>query len=147
MSEKTNKTVKATEEKPDLVIDATDSAVGRVASFAAKQALLGKTVAVVNCREAVVTGKRNSVILEYRDIRQKGGASLNGPFYPKHPQKIVKRMVRGMLSYKMGRGADALKRVKCYDTVPKEFEALKKPFAHGTVSTKSIKLWDLSREI
>jgi large subunit ribosomal protein L13 len=36
----------------------------------------------------------------------------------------MKRTIRGMLPYKRPRGADALKRVKCYVGVPVEFANL-----------------------
>lgn len=131
----------------EIVIDANNATLGRLSSYVAKKALLGKKIAIVNCDEAVVSGKRNSVIVEYREMRKKGGASLKGPFFPKIPEKIVKRTIRGMLSYKQGRGREALKRIKCYNDVPKEFEASQKIIAGKPKMIKTIKLKDLSRQI
>lgn len=126
-----------------LVIDAKGATVGRIASFAAKQSLLGKEVKVVNCNEAVVTGNKKTVIAEYRVMRQRGGSSLKGPFYPKSPERIMKRTIRGMLSYKQGRGRDAFSRIKCYNTTPAELEAaektrLAKPLNSRTLTLKQI---------
>ena len=39
-----------------IVIDATDLLLGRFAGYAAKQALLGKEIRVINCEKAVVSG-------------------------------------------------------------------------------------------
>ena len=89
-----------------IVIDGKNAILGRLASYVVKQALLGKEIAIVNCNEVVISGKPKSVIKEYQEKRQRGGSSLKGPFFPKSPERIVKRTVRGMLSYKQGRGRE-----------------------------------------
>ena len=122
-----------------IVVDASNMVLGRLASYAAKQALLGKSVIIVNCDNAVLTGSKANVIAEYEDIRKKGGASLRGPFFPKHPDRMVKRTVRGMLSYKQGRGEAALKRVICYNDTPKEYESSKKKIQSISAENKTIK--------
>ena len=137
-----------TEEKlHEIVIDAKNAVLGRLASFAAKQALMRKKVIILNCAEAIVTGRRGSVIKEYRDIRKKGGSSLMGPFFPKNPERIVKRTIRGMLSYKQGRGEAALERIICYNHVPEKYQNAKKILAGKEKKTNTTKLGDLSREI
>jgi len=133
--------------KPTLFIDASGSVAGRVASHAAKQALLGKTIAVFNCEKVVITGNRNTTIREYREIRHKGGASLNGPFYPKHPDRIIKRMVRGMLRYTKGRGEAAFSRVRCFNGVPVEFKDAKTIKLTKQINTRTITLHDLGKEM
>jgi len=130
-----------------IVIDASNTILGRIASNAAKQALLGKSVIIVNCNDAIVSGSKANIIAEYEDIRKKGGASLKGPFFPKQPDRIVKRTIRGMLSYKHGRGEAAFARIRCYNTVPKEHEAAKKTSFASVKNTKTIKLADLSSYI
>lgn len=136
------------EQKKILVLDGKDMVLGRLASYAAKQALLGKEIIVVNCNEIVITGRPRTTILEYKDSRQRGGASLNGPFFPKYPERIVKRTIRGMLSYKQGRGRDALKEIKCYNEIPPEFEKTEKVLIEKPKKgVRTIKLKDLSKEI
>ena len=109
-----------------IIIDATNATFGRLASFAAKQALLGKSVTIVNCKQAIITGNRATIMREFKIMRNRGGASQNGPIYPTNPERILKRAIRGMLPYKQGRGADAFDKIRCYNTTPKEFEAAKK---------------------
>lgn len=130
-----------------IIVDATDAPAGRVASFAAKNSLLGNKIIIVNCDKAVVTGKRRSVINEFAEARTRGGSSLRGPNYPKHPFKLLKRMVRGMLPYKQERGRTALKNVICFNNTPKEFESAKKVTLVRELRTKAIALDDLSREM
>jgi len=59
----------------------------------------------------------------------------------------MKRTIRGMLSYKKGRGGDAFKRIMCYVGVPREFEKNKKIEAKKENPDKSITLNSLSKEI
>ena len=130
-----------------IVIDGRNALLGRLASFAAKQSLLGKEISIVNCNEVVVSGKPKSIIGEYKEMRDKGGSSLKGPFFPRLPERIVKRTIRGMLSHRQGRGRDALKRIKCYNETPVEFEKSKMVKSGKEKNIKKIKLGDLSREI
>lgn len=132
-------------ERPTLVIDAANTVLGRLASFAAKQALLGKNIIVVNCGEALVTGNPSNIMDEYRIARQRGGASLNGPNFPKHSERLVKRTIRGMLYFRHGRGKDAFKRVKCYNDIPQQFDSQKKQIAAKPLRVKTMKLSEISR--
>jgi large subunit ribosomal protein L13 len=134
-------------ERPKLVIDASDMVLGRIASYVAKQALLGKEVSVVNCENAVVLGRKRSIIDEYKEARQRGGSSLNGPNFPKHSDRLMKRTIRGMLHYNHGRGKEAFKRIRCYIGVPKELESLKQKIPGKQLMTKSMTLKEVSREL
>jgi len=131
-----------------IVIDATETVLGRLASYAAKQALLGKNVAIVNCENAVIKGEKRMIIEEYKRYFLRGGHSLNGPFHIKRsPERILKRTIRGMLDYKYGRGDAALKRIMCYDGVPKEFESAKKVSIKTPTFRKTYKLKELIKEM
>lgn len=102
------------------VINAQDLILGRMASIVAKRALEGETIAIVNVEKAVVTGTWKRVTANYNQKRQRGSVE-GGPFYPRRPDHIAKRTVRGMLPYKRQVGRDALKKVKAYVGVPVEF--------------------------
>jgi len=104
-----------------MIIDATDLILGRLATKAAKAALLGETVTVVNCENAVVTGTKEVVLAKYKRKRSMG-TPAKGPFFPRLPDRFVRRTIRGMLPYKKGKGSDAYKRVMCYISVPDEFK-------------------------
>ena len=130
-----------------IIIDASNAILGRLASFAAKQSLLGKEVVIVNCNDAVITGNRSTTVSTYKEKKGRGGASLNGPMFPRSPERIVKRTVRGMLSYTQERGRSALKRVMCYNKVPAEYEKAEKIIAGKEKKTKTIKLSELGRII
>jgi large subunit ribosomal protein L13 len=104
-----------------IVIDATELIVGRLATFAAKKALLGEEIRIVNTEKAIITGNKVQVFEKYKNLREKG-EPFHGPFFPTKCEAIMKRMIRGMLPYKKGRGRDALKRIKCYNKIPFELK-------------------------
>lgn len=104
-----------------MLIDAKDTILGRLSSYAAKQALLGNKVDVVNCEEAVVSGRKHAILEEYiRRIKRK--APGKGPFFYRRPDMFVRRTIRGMLPFKMARGRTAFKSVKCYVGVPENLK-------------------------
>ena len=104
-----------------MIIDATDTILGRLATYAAKQALLGEDVTIINAEKAIVTGTKRDVIQKYRQKYARGVPS-KGPRIHRSPDRLVRRSVRGMIPHKTPRGRDAFKRVMCYKGVPKEHE-------------------------
>jgi large subunit ribosomal protein L13 len=104
-----------------IVIDASDLLLGRLASYAAKQALLGKTVRIINSENACISGKKNQILKNYNQKRQRGTHST-GPFFPRYPDQIIKRTIRGMIPFKKPRGRKAYKRIRCYIGIPDEFK-------------------------
>jgi large subunit ribosomal protein L13 len=96
----------------DVVVDARDCILGRVASEVAGMAMEGERVAIVNAEDAVITGNEESTMSVYRKRSELG--SDRGPYYPKRPDGIFKRAVRGMLPHKKPRGREALERVRVY---------------------------------
>ncbi|MEF8888293.1 MAG: 50S ribosomal protein L13 [Haloarculaceae archaeon] len=102
----------------DLVVDARDCILGRVASQVAERALDGERVAVVNAERAVVTGSEDQLVEKYQKRREVG--SDRGPAYPRRPDRIFKRSVRGMVPHKRPRGREAIENVRVYVGNPYE---------------------------
>ena len=96
----------------DVVVDVRDCILGRVASQVAAEALDGNRVAVINAEDAVITGDEENIMSKYRKRRELGSDS--GPYYPKRPDGILKRTIRGMLPYKKQRGREAFENVRVY---------------------------------
>ena len=96
----------------DVVVDARDCIMGRVASEVAQRALDGKRVAIINAEQAVITGNEDATMATYEKRAELGSDS--GPYYPKRPDRIFKRAVRGMLPYKQDRGREAFESVRIY---------------------------------
>ncbi|MBI4441635.1 50S ribosomal protein L13 [Candidatus Woesearchaeota archaeon] len=94
-------------------IDGTNLILGRVASFAAKQALLGEQVIITNCEKIVISGNRAATITRYQRIYELGN-TMNGPYQPRVTDRFVKRVCKRMLPHKRARGRAALRRIRCY---------------------------------
>ena len=129
----------------EIYIDAKDHVLGRLASFVAKKALEGYKVFVANSEKIVVTGKRDFVLEYWKHKILERGDWYKGPFYPKRPERIFKRVVRGMLP-KNWRGRIALKRVKAFIGVPEEikdkkFEIVKEAYLPERLKNKKRKIW------
>lgn len=110
-----------------VIINGENCVMGRMASFAVKQAMQGKQVDIVNSEKVFIIGNERDILATYINMRQKGkGQKQKGPLFPTTPERILKRAIRGMLKYKEGRGKEAFKRIKCYVGVPAEFEKAEK---------------------
>jgi len=97
-----------------IYIDAEKAVAGRLGSYVAKELLKGNEVVVVNSEKAFISGDRVGVVDKIRTMRQKGGNSLRGPKIPRIPERILKRIVRGMLPWGKPRGQAVYKKLKCY---------------------------------
>lgn len=95
---------------PEKIIDADGAVLGRLASEVAKLLLTGQKITIVNAEKAVVSGEPSRTFKRFLEKRQRG--SHKGPFYPKQPDRLMRRVVRGMLPYKKERGRNALKNLK-----------------------------------
>ncbi|HPY60044.1 MAG TPA: 50S ribosomal protein L13 [Methanospirillum sp.] len=102
------------------IIDGDGLLVGRLASNVAKRALAGEEIAVINAEKAIISGNRARVLNNYKQKRQRGSRE-GGPFFPRRPDHILKRTIRGMVPYKRERGIEAMKRIRIYVGVPDEF--------------------------
>jgi large subunit ribosomal protein L13 len=104
-----------------MIINAEDMILGRFATRAAKQLMLGEKVDIVNCEKAVVSGSKANVLDRVKQKRAMGRPT-KGPFFPRRPDMFVRRAIRGMIPYKQPKGKEAYKRLMCYLGIPKEFE-------------------------
>ncbi|MFW3146640.1 MAG: 50S ribosomal protein L13 [Thermoplasmatota archaeon] len=108
------------------IINAEGLIIGRLSTHVAKRLLKEKDleIAIVNAEKAIISGSRKRVIREYTERRELNHPR-KGPYFPKMPDRILKRTIRGMLPYQQPKGREAFKRVKVYIGIPKEFEGKK----------------------
>merc|ERR1712072_660314 len=111
-----------------VVIDARGHLMGRLASFVAKEALLGQKVVVVRCEELVISGSfiRNKLKLLMKRNKRMNTNPKKGPFHHRSPSDMIHRMIRGMLPHKHYRGSAAFQRVKCVEGIPEPFNSVKR---------------------
>lgn len=129
--------------------DADDHILGRMSSVLAKQLLKGEIITVVNVEKAVISGTPKATIESYK-VRVKRGDPIKGPFFPRTPDGIFRRAVRGMLPMKKAKGRSAYKRLRVSIGVPdvlksksEQFKKIKAADAQR-LKTKRIQLCDLS---
>lgn len=140
-------------EEEVTVIDANNAVLGRLASVVAKKLLNGEKIAIVNAEKAIISGKFDSVIEKYKEwlkIRTHTNPR-RGPFHYRRPDKLVKRIIRGMLPWKKPRGKQAYKRLRVHIGVPDELkdrEPIRIPEADGNrLRGKYITILELSQQI
>jgi large subunit ribosomal protein L13 len=123
---KTGKNVVTQLVTPKIIIDADNAILGRLCSEVAKYLLDGYAVNIVNCENAIVSGKKHSILNEYRNMHKIHTATnpRRGPFHPKRPDRLVRRTVRGMLPWKKSKGRNAYHRLLTYIGIPDEFSNL-----------------------
>ena len=128
------------------IIDGKNAVLGRLASYAAKQALEGEEIVILNCEDVIITGRRKNIQKEFEEKRGRVGSSQKGPKISRLSERIVKRAIRGMLpDHRKGRGRQAYKRIMCYKGVPKEFEEKKKILAGREKRDKFIRVSEISK--
>lgn len=136
-----------------VYLDGSGLIMGRLASMVAKMLLQGKSVYIFNTEQIVISGDKRSTIEQWKkklEIQSK----INPKHTPAHyrrPDRIFRRVVRGMLPRDKPKGRIALKNLKVYHGVPDEFKDLKmikleKAKAKG-FEMDYIKLAELSKEL
>jgi large subunit ribosomal protein L13 len=129
-----------------IFIDADGAVLGRLASEVAKRLLKGEDITVVNAEKALVTGSKGDLMFHYKEQRFIG-STRKGPFFPRMPDRILRRTVRGMLPFNQYRGRSAYKRLKVFIGVPRElgkFQA-EKTGARALTNPRYMPLGEISR--
>ncbi len=98
-----------------MIVNAENKVLGRLASDIARKIGDGEEVKVVNSEKAVISGDEKEVKEEYKTKYDRGARDF-GPYYPKRPDKILKRTVKGMVP-----DGDE-EHVKAYLGVPEDLE-------------------------
>jgi large subunit ribosomal protein L13 len=110
-----------------IVFDAENKVLGRIASAVAKRLLEGDTVAVVNAEKAIISGRKKVILERYKtriDLKEKANPE-HSPYWSRRSDLLVKRIIRGMLPYRMPRGKAAYRRLRVFIGVPESLSKLK----------------------
>lgn len=118
------------------VYDATDVVMGRMASKIASQLLkshrdgAGDNVIIINSEHAIISGSRERIVKDFQ-TRYELNHPRKGPFYPRMPDRILKRSVRGMLPYqRKSSGRAAYKALRCFIGCPSHLAGDELPEGH-----------------
>lgn len=134
-----------------MIVDATGLVMGRLASVTAKRLLAGEEVKIVNIEKVIVTGRKERIFEDYGQSRQRG-TKERGPYFPRRPDRIMTRTIRGMLPYKMQRGRDAMSKLRVFIGVPRElkgqtFEQPRDAMMRQTSNANYVELGVLSKRL
>ncbi|MFH1238036.1 MAG: uL13 family ribosomal protein [archaeon] len=98
-----------------IFYDGNDAVFGRLASVVTKDLLKGNFVDIINCEGIIISGRKEVFIENIQAKRTMGmGSSLKGPKYIRMEDRLVKRMIRGMLPRDRMKGQEAFKRLRCH---------------------------------
>lgn len=129
------------------IYDAENQILGRLSSVVAKQLLKGEKIVVVNAERTVLSGNPKFTQKKYMEKYQRGDM-YKGPFFPKQPDGILRRTVRGMLPFHKPTGRNAYRNLKVFIGLPEEFKNKKLEKIENAdaskLKTKYITLGELS---
>lgn len=131
-----------------VVLNAENCVAGRLASLVAKKLLNGEEIIIVNAEKSMVNGNPKAVQKFFAE-KIKRGDPYHGPFYPKKPEGILRRIIRGMLPYHKPRGKAAFKLLKVYRSIPNELKNEKPEILGQAVNkaeSKFVYLEDISKK-
>jgi len=132
------------------IYDAENQILGRMCTFIAKDLLKGEDVVVINAEKSVLSGNPRWK-KEHYQVKIRRGDPKKGPFFPRYPDDIFRRTVRGMLPWKQAKGRKVFKKLKVFTGVPEEHknkQAEKMQAADASkLKTTYITLGDLSTSI
>jgi large subunit ribosomal protein L13 len=126
-------------------IDGTNAVLGRLATAVAKKLMEGEAVSIVHADKIIITGNPSATIKKYHK-RREIGSPHHGPFFPKTPEGIVRRAIRGMMPYKTKKGRAAFKKLRIYSGKPESIANLEK-VAVNEINSNYITIGKISRQI
>jgi large subunit ribosomal protein L13 len=109
-----------------MIIDGEGLVLGRLASSVSKKLLTGERVTVLNAEKIIISGNKEWAYAKYKQRIDRASISnprKMGPKYPRRPDDIFRRTVRGMLPHKQHKGREALKGLRVHVGIPSEFES------------------------
>ena len=116
-----------------IIVDASNCIAGRICSNVSKLLIQGNRVVIINSERAMLSGNRYKTIEDYKKYLEVGSVTnpIHGPYHPRRPDRILTKMVRGMISRRKSSGILAFKRLRVYIGMPTELQ-----------SSKEIKIFD-----
>lgn len=134
-----------------MIINGEGHILGRLASVVSKKLLEGEEIVVLNAEKIMLTGNKDWAYAKYKqrvDRKSISNPRDLGPKYPRRPEDIFRRTVRGMLPFKKSKGKVAFKGLKAFVGVPEEYtdvELVTIPEAEYNNIKKGMELGEISK--
>ncbi len=136
-----------------IIVNVDGCIAGRMCSRVSKLLLKGNHVTIVNAEKAMLSGNRHKTINRFKEDLEISSATnpIHGPFHPRRPDRILTKMVRGMVPKRKPSGMKAFKRLRVYIGVPSQLKDSKMELFEDSKITKPafyyISIGDLAAEI
>lgn len=126
-----------------IVVDAQGHIAGRLSSHVAKSLLNGNKVIVLNAEKALLSGSKSSILNEYSKKLEIGSviSPRHGPFHPRRPDTILRRMIRGMIPRRKAKGLEAFKKLRVYIGIPEQYKYLEKTKFEDAIAKKPLSFY------
>ncbi len=133
------------------VIDANNLILGRMASMVAQRLLKGEEINIINAEKAIISGSKETTYWRYKRYVDRGSREF-GPRFPRRPDQIVARTVRGMIPHTKMTGRNAYNKLKVYIGIPPELSkeptsTLKEASITRLSTTNYVVLGNLSKRL
>ena len=125
--------------KPQIVvIDGDCQIAGRFSSKVAKMLLNGNYIRIVNAEKVLLSGNKRAILKDYFKKLEISSVvhPKHGPFHPRSPERILTRMIRGMIPRRKSKGVEALRRLRVYVGIPLEYISNTKKVFEDTKASK-----------
>ena len=152
-SRRKSELVSSKTERGELVVNGAGCIAGRMCSHVSKLLLKGNRVTIVNAEKAMLSGQRNRTIQLYKEHLEINSATnpIHGPFHPRRPDRILTKMVRGMMPKRKASGIEAFKRLRVYISIPEQLKNSTMESFEDSKITKPVSYYvtigDLAKEI
>ncbi len=136
-----------------IVVNGEDCIAGRICSHVAKLLLKGYQVTLVNAEKVMVSGERHKTIKSFKEDLEINSATnpIHGPFHPRRPDRIMTKMVRGMVPKRKSSGMEAFKHLRVYIGIPSQLKDSKMELFEDSKIRKPasfyISIGDIAEEI
>ena len=113
-----------TSNRPPIIVNGEGCIAGRMCSHVAKLLLKGHHVTIVNAEKVMVSGERHKTIKGFKEDLEISSATnpIHGPFHPRRPDRILTKMVRGMVPKRKSSGIKAFKHLRVYIGIPSQLK-------------------------
>ena len=126
-----------------MILDGKNMIFGRFSVEIARKLMNNEEISVINAEKIIILGDPQRTFEKYLELRQKGDV-FKGPFFPKRPDDIFKRTVKGMLP-KNRMDRKYLKNLKVYIGTPDGMKGEK--LEQKPIKTNFISLGELSKKL
>ena len=105
-----------------MIVDAKGLIAGRLSTKIAKLLIKGESITLLNAQDAIIVGNKDNIMEKFK-MRVDANVKSNphyGPKYARIPDRMLRRMIKGMLPRNPRAKERVFKRLTVFNAVPKD---------------------------